>query len=154
MQGDGQQRHWVRNTARICCEVTASRWSERQPTICEKQELCTYCLALTTDAADSANGVTFNLIAAKLLLWSQDHQWDALPDSSLFDFVFELARRLEGRSLLKEMSHLGALRATEEEVHKAVRDKRLTQYYGYTAWVDSKAYSRLTFDPCNQIYAA
>ena len=72
----------------------------------------------------------------------------------MFDFVFELSKRLGGHSLLKELSHLGALRATEEDVFAAVRDKRLMQYYGYTAWQNGKAYSRLTFDPCNQIYAA
>jgi hypothetical protein len=28
------------------------------------------------------------------------------------------------------------------------------QYYGYTAWLRGHAYSRLTMDPCNQVYAA
>ncbi len=35
-----------------------------------------------------------------------------------------------------------------------MNDTQLMQYYGYTEWLEGKAYSILTLDPCNKVYAA
>jgi hypothetical protein len=101
LPGEGQQRHWIRNSALICCGVTSSRWSGTQPSTCEKPESCTYCRALSTKTADDANEMDHCLMAAKLRVFSRDNDWTPLPDASLFEFVMELSRRLSGQKLQK-----------------------------------------------------
>ncbi len=66
----------------------------------------------------------------------------------------ELHKRLDGTVLKKELSYFGGLRVPQEEVLVSIADRKLMQYYGYTAWLRGTASSRLTEDPCNQVYAA
>ena len=102
LQGEGQLRYWIKNNPQTCCGVTSSRWEGVQPTPCEKPESCTYCRAVSTTRADIAYGLNLGLTTAKLLLFSQDRQWEKLPtpvySSSSWTFTNVLTEQFSRRS--------------------------------------------------------
>ncbi len=128
VQGEGQQRHWFKNTTQTCCGVAAGRWEGTQAAPCDKPDYCAYCRSSSTTAADNANGHYLRLTAAKLLLFSRQNEWGRLPDATIFEFTLELSNRLQGEVLKKELSHFAAPRCKQEDVFQAITQGKLMQY--------------------------
>ena len=91
---------------------------------------------------------------ASLYVHALAHNWQALPDNKIFDFIVELDNRFIQHPLLrKELSYYGAIRCTIAEVLEAVEKKQLLQYRVDIAHKGHTFYCRMTMDPMNQVYA-
>ncbi len=147
--GEGQQRYWLKNSPKTCCAVASGKWQWMHPVPCENPDGCSYCRAVATTKVDDSYGLSLALTTANLLLFSEEKQWGKLTDDSIFGFIMDLHKRLEGTVLKKELSYFGGLRVPQEEVLVAIAEQRLMQYYAYTTWVRGSTYSRMPEDPCN-----
>ena len=150
LEEPGQQRFWIRRDETNCCPPSATS----SGILCEKAQSCLVCSAQRATKRDAHYGLFIHNSVASLYVHARAHNWQALPDNKIFDFIVELDNRLIQHPLLrKELSYYGAIRCTTAEVLEALDKKQLLQYRVDIAHKGHTFYCRMTMDPMNQVYA-
>jgi hypothetical protein len=154
LDGVGQQRHWVQQSSRNCCSFSLKPYEGGAP--CGNVKRCLYCRAVQISIEDTDYGTITHFSAATLSLFARKHKWTEFETGSIFEFVSELNRRLEGfPALKKELSYYGAIRNTAQELDDAVQASQLLSYHvSMTNNRKGVPFFRMAIDPTNQQYAS
>ncbi len=154
LDGVGQQSHWVQQSSRNCCSFSLKPYEGGAP--CGNVKGCLYCRASQISTEDADFGTITELSAAQLNLFAHRKAWGEFETNSIFEFIMELNRRLEGLPLLKkELSYYGAIRNNAQELDDAVQASQLLSYHvSMTNNRKGVPYFRMAMDPTNQVYAS
>ncbi len=112
MEGEGQQRYWMKQRPENCCFASFRQASGPQ-NLCRMATHCLSCSAKHFEEKDKQDGLIPRRTAAAVSLLSKKCQWLELPTDKIFDFIYTLDQRLNGHAdLKKELSYYGATRCT------------------------------------------